>query len=532
VETEIPALTERINGAVYVASLGKNPFSEQGHPNGSLLAMYVVAKAPDRGVRVKVAGRVDLNPNAGQITATVNSLPPLPYSNFEVRLREGQQAPLISPAVCGTYTTQAGFTPFSAANDGEAKTLQIENGIAGGPCPAGGVPPLKPEIVSGTQNNAAAGYSPFYLRLMREDGEQEITRFSTTMPPGLTGNLSGVPFCPDVAVEAARQATGVHEIDEPSCPSASEIGHTLVGAGVGSMLAWTPGKVYMAGPYNGAPFAVVAVTSAKVGPFDLGTVVVREALKLDPVTADVTVDALASDPIPHIIEGIVVHVRDIWVYITGPYEGAPFGLSIVNPAKAGPFDLENTKSKRPACDCLVVRAKIEVDPTSAALTVTSDTTGLHAIPTMIEGIPLQIKHVNVTVTRPKFTFNPSNCGPLALHGAISSSDGQQSEVDVPFQVTNCATLKFQPSLHVSTSGKTSRKNGASLSVRFSYPKAPLGSQANIRSVKVGSPKSCPSAPSRAISLNHGCGFDAIPRPVPMGRGRGRPRRSRRLCRCR
>lgn len=189
------------------------------------------------------------------------------------------------------------------------------------------------------------------------------------------------------------------------------------------------------------------------------------------------------------------------VYLTGPYEGAPFGLSIVNPAKAGPFDLEKTSAHHPACDCLVVRARIEVDPVTAALTVTSDSSGPYSIPTILEGIPLLIKHVNVTINRPGFTFNPTNCEPLRITGALTSSEGATNELSVPFQVTNCAILGFKPRFSVSTSAHTSRAKGASLHVKLAYPKAAFGSQANIRSVKVNLPK---QLPSRLTTLQKAC----------------------------
>ncbi len=179
------------------------------------------------------------------------------------------------------------------------------------------------------------------------------------------------------------------------------------------------------------------------------------------------------------------------VYITGPYEGAPFGLSIVNPAKAGPFDLGQ----------VVGRAKIEVDHTTAALTVSTDRKGPYAIPQFIKGIPLQIKHVNVTINRPGFTFNPTNCQAMRITGELASVNGAASQLAVPFQVTNCATLKFAPGFAVSTSGSTSRMRGASLHVRLTYPKAPFGSQANIRAVKVDLPK---RLPSRLTTLQKAC----------------------------
>jgi hypothetical protein len=184
-------------------------------------------------------------------------------------------------------------------------------------------------------------------------------------------------------------------------------------------------------------------------------------------------------------------VRGGRVYITGPYAGAPYGLSIVNPAKAGPFDLGQ----------VVVRARIVVDPTRAFITITSDTSGPYRIPQIIDGIPLQIKHVNVTIIRPEFTFNPTNCEPMEIGGALTSTEGAVSTLHVPFQVTNCAVLGFKPIFKVWTNGHTSRANGASLHVRLTYPKAPFGSQANIGYVKVDLPK---QLPSRLETLKKAC----------------------------
>jgi hypothetical protein len=185
------------------------------------------------------------------------------------------------------------------------------------------------------------------------------------------------------------------------------------------------------------------------------------------------------------------------VFITEGYEGAPYGLSIVNPAKAGPYDLE----KNTPCDCVVVRARIEVDPTTAALTISTDNTGPYKIPTILGGIPLQIKHVNVLINRPGFTFNPTNCNPMSITGTLTSTQGATSALSVPLQVTNCAVLGFKPAFSVTTNGKTSRAKGASLHVKLAYPKAPFGSQANISKVKVDLPK---QLPSRLTTLQKAC----------------------------
>jgi hypothetical protein len=315
VGVETPVLAEKLEGAIYVAKPFEAPFTT------SLLQIYIVVRSPQRGIVVRLKGSIEANPVTGQLVTTFLNNPQVPFSRFTLKLRQGATSPLVSPPACGSYIAQADLTPWSGPLSPQhvsSPPFQVETGIGGGPCPVGGVPPFHPGLVAGTLNNNAGAYSPLNLRITRNDGEQELTRFSSQFPPGLSARLTGVPFCPDASIEAAKHTSGAQQETEPSCPAASAIGHTLVGAGVGPVLAWTPGKVYMAGPYNGAPFSIVAITSAKVGPFDLGTVVVREALKIDPITAAVTVDAAASDPIPHIIEGIVIHVRDIRVSVDRP----------------------------------------------------------------------------------------------------------------------------------------------------------------------------------------------------------------------
>jgi hypothetical protein len=176
-------------------------------------------------------------------------------------------------------------------------------------------------------------------------------------------------------------------------------------------------------------------------------------------------------------------------YITEKYDGAPFGLSIVNPAKAGPFDLQEGRP-------VIVRAKVEVNPITAALTVTAG-----PIPTIIEGFPLEIQHVNVTIDRPGFTINPTNCGKMEVTGTINSAEGSSSPVSDPFQVTNCEHLKFTPKFTVSTSGKTSKAGGADLVTKVTEPNEPQGSQANITKVKVELPL---QLPSRLTTLQKAC----------------------------
>ncbi|MGC1165133.1 MAG: hypothetical protein WA862_03410, partial [Solirubrobacterales bacterium] len=292
VEVETPLLDENVNGALFIAKPYENPF-------GTLLALYMVIKNPNLGIIVTQALKVETDPLTGRITTTADNLPQLPFSHFRLHFREGTRSPLATPPACGSHEVRAQLTPWSGGQPiTTSSTFQIITGPNAGPCPSGGTPPFRPGLSAGTLNNAAGRYSPFNLRLTRNDGEQEYTRFSIKLPPGITGKLAGIPFCPDAAIAAAKARTGPHggaeELAAPSCPLASEVGRTLVGAGVGPSLAYAPGKVYLAGPYNGSALSIAAITAAKVGPFDLGTVVIRQALKINPETAEVFIDPTGS----------------------------------------------------------------------------------------------------------------------------------------------------------------------------------------------------------------------------------------------
>jgi hypothetical protein len=307
-----PLFTKTVEGSLFLAAPYANPF-------GTLIAVYLVAKDPERGILVKVGGELQANPDSGRLVASFDNLPQLPYTNLRVHFREGQRSPLATPGACGAYSTGIDLTPWRAPgtlrhND---SPFTIAAGVGGGPCPSG-IAPFAPAAQAGMLNSNAGSYTPFYLHLTRTDVEQEITSYSTVLPPGLTGKLAGIPYCPDAAIEAAKLRGGFEEAARPSCPAASEIGHTVAGFGLGPVLAYAPGGLFLAGPFHGSPFSIVAIDSATVGPFDLGVVVVRSAIKIDRQTAQVSIDAAGSDPIPHIIRGIPIHLRDVRVYISRP----------------------------------------------------------------------------------------------------------------------------------------------------------------------------------------------------------------------
>ncbi len=307
-----PIVTGPISGNIYLAAPHQNPF-------GSLLAVYLVAKSIQRGILVKVAGLLQPDPLTGSLTATFDQLPQLPYSKLSIRFREGQRSPLATPPTCGNLSTEADFTPWRDPTVVRHESLPatITAGVGGGPCPSG-LAPFAPQAKGGTLNSRAGAYTPFYLRLTRNVSEQEIVSYSAQFPPGLLGKIANIPYCPEAAIEAARRKSGLAERDHPSCPAASLIGHTTSGYGVGSVLAYAPGNLYLAGPYRGSSFSVVAIDSALVGPFDLGVVIVRSAVRIDPQTTQASIDATGTDPIPHIIDGVPIHLRDIRAYIDRP----------------------------------------------------------------------------------------------------------------------------------------------------------------------------------------------------------------------
>jgi uncharacterized repeat protein (TIGR01451 family) len=430
---------EEAFGSLYLAKPYENKF-------GSLIAVYLVARIPDRGIVVAAAGRVEANAQTGQLTTTFEENPQLPFSHLTFTFHQGATSPLVTPPTCGAYTSEAALTPWSvpAQEILRSSVFEVTSGIGGGPCPSGGVPPFAPRLISGTQDNSASSYSPFYLRIVREDGEQELTKFTTVLPPGLTGNLTGVPFCPEGDIEAARKATGTEELEHSSCPAASEIGHTIVEAGVGSVLAQTPGKLYLAGPYHGAPLSVLSVTAAKVGPFDLGTVVIRFALDINPVTAQVEIDGATSDPIPHIIDGIVVHVRDIRAYvdrekfIENPTSCNPlavtdtiYGVNSANTAQITPVD---ATSAFQAADCQNLAFKPTFKVSTPAKTSRTEGTSLTvklAYPTAPQGTQANIRLVKVELpkqlpsrlstlqkacTEAVFDANPAMCPSTSIIG--------------------------------------------------------------------------------------------------------------------
>lgn len=302
-----------LKGSVYLASQNQNPF-------GSMLALYLAVEDPQTGLIVKLPGEVKADHTSGQLTATFRENPQLPVEDLKVEFFGGAGGSLRTPPTCGQYSTTSSMTPWSTPDSGPPATPSdswaIERGPRGACASSAAALPNSPSFEAGTVTPLSGAYSPFVMKLTREDGSQELKGLNLTLPPGLTGKLAGIPYCSDAQIAQAQSRNkpeeGATEQAHPSCPQSSEVGTVTIGAGAGPNPYYVQGHAYLAGPYKGAPLSLAIVTPAVAGPFDLGTVVVRAALLVNPETAQITVK---SDEIPHILEGIPLDVRSIAVKV-------------------------------------------------------------------------------------------------------------------------------------------------------------------------------------------------------------------------
>ncbi len=381
-----PLLDHELEGSVYLAEQNQNPF-------GSLLALYLVVKDAKSGVNIVLPGKVDLDPATGQITTTFDDNPQLPFEALHLELKAGPRAAISLPG-CGTYTTHSTFTGWSGKVVSKDSSFKIEQGCGGG---------FDPKLTAGTENPLAGHTSPFSLRITRSDSSQELGSLSLTMPPGLSGYLKGIPYCADSALAAVSGdlGSGRGQESSPSCPPASQVGTVTVGAGAGPSPFYTSSeRAYLAGPYKGAPLSLAVVAPAVAGPFDLGSVVVRNALHVDPTTAQITA---VSDPLPSILYGI----------------------------------------------------------------------------------PLQLRDVRVNLNRDHFTLNPTSCEAFQVTSTITSTEGASANPSQRFQAAGCEKLGFKPRLSLKLRGGTTRSKHPGLTAVLE----PRVGNANAGRIQVALPHS-------------------------------------------
>lgn len=320
-QLNVAALPAPLPGALYLAE------PKPGEPYRVLLA------ASGFATNVKLLGTVQTDPATGQVSVLFKDLPQAPLQEFDLHVFGSERGLLATPSHCGTYKVESEFVPWNTALSVRHTTnlITIEHGPAGAPCPIG-ARPLAPGFEAGVADATAGIHSPFTLVLKRGDDEQDLTGVSATMPPGFAATLAGVPYCPQSAIAAVQAPghSGRAEQASPACPAASQIGTAVAGAGAGTHPLYTTGKVYLAGPYKGAPLSLLVVLPAVSGPYDLGTVAVRVAVSVDPTTAQVTA---TSDPLPQILEGIPLRTRSIRIDLDRQ------GFTL-NPTNCDPFSVD------------------------------------------------------------------------------------------------------------------------------------------------------------------------------------------------
>jgi hypothetical protein len=410
-EATTPVLPGPLHGHVYFQTpgcggVGQPGCTEADALNGTLFR--ILLELEGFGVVIKQPGVVAANPLTGQITATFTNAPQQPVEDVKLVFKGGPRAPLANPQECGPALTTSDLTPSSAPEtpDANPSSQFTVTGCEGDP--------FKPGFLAGTTPTNAGAYTDFQVAFSREDREQDLSQISLHTPPGLLGMLSSVPLC------------GEPQASQGVCPAASQIATTSVAVGAGSHPLWVQGGR---------------------------------------------------------------------IYLTGPYGGEPFGLSVVVPAQAGPFNLGT----------VVLRGSIAIDPRTAALTVTTD-----PFPRILDGVPLRIRQVQVSVNRPGFMFNPTNCAQQQVTATLQSIQGASEQVSSPFAAGGCRYLPFDPAFTTSTRAKTSRVGGASLFAKVSTK----AGEANIAKFRVELPR---RLPARLTTLQKACTeavFSANPAQCP------------------
>ncbi|HVY79015.1 MAG TPA: hypothetical protein VG898_10960 [Solirubrobacterales bacterium] len=309
-----PLLPKSAEGSMYLAAQGDNPF-------GSTFALLLVLHdTEERGALIKIPGKIEVDETTGRITTVFNDTPQFPFDDLTLKFRSGSRAPLVSPPTCGKQTIGVEVASYAQPQNpvDASNTYEVTEGPNGTPCPPeSSKRPFKPSFSGGTLNPVAGAFSTFLFRLSRSDDEQELSQVTTNLPEGLVAKIAGVPLCPEQAIASISTALGAgrQELAHPACPAASQIGSVSAGLGAGPGPNYFLGKVYLAGPYKGAPLSLAVVAPGIAGPYDLGNVVVRAALYVDPDTTKVRA---VSDPFPTILHGVILRARDIRLRIDRP----------------------------------------------------------------------------------------------------------------------------------------------------------------------------------------------------------------------
>jgi hypothetical protein len=392
-EIDSSALPGPLPGYVYLA---------QPLP-GNRYRIFLVADG--FATHIKLAGTVTPNPLTGQLVITFQNLPQSPLTAFDLHFFGSERGLLATPTQCGTYPVTTTFTPWdeTIGTQTSSQFFTLDSGPNGVPCP-GSQRPFSPAFAAGVTNNTAAAHSPFSIELTRSDGDQNLSALSVSTPPGFSATLAGVPYCSDAAIAAAASPgySGLAEEANPSCAAASQIGTAVTGAGAGSHPVYVSGKVYLAGPYKGAPLSLAVITPAISGPYDLGNVVVRAALHVNSETAQITA---VSDPLPQILEGIPLRLRSILIelnrrdFTLNPTNCDPFSVNAQVTGDQGAQANLTSPFQVASCAVLPFAPKL-----STTITGSTNHTGNPGLKTVVTTSPGEANISRTAVTLPHSEF--------------------------------------------------------------------------------------------------------------------------------
>jgi hypothetical protein len=286
-----PLLDHAVGGVVFLRTQNSDdPLS------GELFRIAVEIRSDDDGIDIKLPGAIRTDPLTGQLTTVFDNLPQLPFDSMTLHFKTGPRAPLASPSACGVQTTQVRLVSWGG------KVVDSSSSFVTSGCkPAR----FEPTFRAGVENPVAGASSPMHVSFGRTDDDEEFRTVTIDTPKGLLARVKDAQQCSNDAANAGN------------CPGGSLIGHAIVGAGIGSNPFYvTNGRVYLTTPYRGAPYGLAVVVDAIAGPFNLGKVIVRQAIHVDPRTAQLSV---VSDPFPTVVKGVVLHVRSVRVAIDKPH---------------------------------------------------------------------------------------------------------------------------------------------------------------------------------------------------------------------
>jgi hypothetical protein len=337
-----PVLSTPLTGSVYLGQpLADNPYR-----------LFVVVDGS--GLTVRLKGRVTPDPVTGQLTTTFADTPQVPFTDFILNLGGGPSATLANPLACGPAATTSTITPYSgnaAATPGSSFTVDLDG--KGGACPP---TPFTLGFSAGSQDMSGGVFSPFSLNVTRDDGQQFLSGLTVQQPAGLLGVIQSVPLC-DEALAAAG-----------TCPEESRVGTSTVTSGAGSAPFSLSGPVYLSGPYGGAPFGLVIAIRALAGPFDLGTVVVRAGIKVDPTDSHLTID---TPTLPTILQGIPLRLRTVTVaidragFLFNPTNCAALAVGATLKSSDGATQDVSSPYQATGCDALPYAPKMTATTTAA-----------------------------------------------------------------------------------------------------------------------------------------------------------------------